>query len=134
MAEKVYEGKEVTTKFLSDQVAGNDQMLTFLIDLIRTSKNFKDLQERLTNDLAAIKVQITLSIEEFLRNQTEGFALMLKPLKFEGPADWDRDDIGFPIIYPTKEAATAALPPDFEITRILDLAEEAVRRADQEQV
>jgi hypothetical protein len=131
MAEKVYQGQEISTGFLSDQVAGIDQMQTFLIDLIRTSKNFKELQERLTNDLAAVKVQITLSIEEFLRKQNEGFAVMIKPTTFEGPADWDRDDDGFPIIYKTKKEVLNNFGPDFEIIRILDLAEEAARRAEQ---
>jgi hypothetical protein len=131
MADKVYEGDEIKTGFLSDQVAGLDNLVKFLIDAIRSAENFKKLQETVNNTLAEVKVMTTYNVEEFLRRQISGYALMIKPLKFSGPADWDRDDIGFPIIYPTQETAEKACPPDFEVIRILDLGEEAVRRADK---
>ena len=113
-------------QFVADQVAAADALQTFLIDCIRTAENFRHLQEKLTNGLTAVAITKAVNVDDFLNNQTEGFVVKYKQY---GVVDYFRDDDGLPAIFKTPADALHAIPPDGELIRSIDLAEEAARRA-----
>lgn len=129
--DKVYDGG-VNLDFLADQVAGIDSMQTFLIDCIRTSENFKHLQEKLTNGLTAVSITKSINVDDYINSHVTGYVVRVKrpnDSSLENTPDYFRDDEGIPIIFETLEEIPGKVG-NMTIVRVIDLAEEAARRAD----
>ena len=120
--------------FVADQLAQVEVLVTFLIDSLRTAKDFSTFQASLTEQLKQVKVTRTINVEEWLKDQKEGYVVLVRP-KFDNyeksyedfndahPVDYWRDEEAFPIIFSDEKLVYEAIPDTYNIIRILNLAE-----------
>ena len=66
--------------FVADQLAQVEVLVTFLIDSIRTAKDFPSFQTSLTEQLKQVKVTRTINVEDWLKDQKEGFVALVRPV------------------------------------------------------
>lgn len=123
--------------FVADQLAQVEVLVTFLIDSIRTAKDFPSFQTSLTEQLKQVKVTRTINVEDWLKDQKEGFVALVRPVFNDDekwrddfneahPVDYWRDEEAFPIIF--KNAgdpySPKNIPEDYCVVRVLNLAEQ----------